>query len=123
GHLAGPLRVEVRDRHPSALGRQTPNRCRADARRAPGDEGAASFQPHGGASLYCAAVSSEPAPVAIVGGTGALGFGLALRFAGAGTPVVVGSRDAERAQEAAERVRGRLADDAPARGAVNQEAV
>jgi len=36
----------VRDRHPSALGRQTPNRCRADARRAPGDEGAASFQPH-----------------------------------------------------------------------------
>ena len=68
-------------------------------------------------------MSSEAAPVAIVGGTGALGFGLALRFARAGTPVVVGSRDAERAQEAAERVRGRLADDAPARGAVNQEAV
>jgi 8-hydroxy-5-deazaflavin:NADPH oxidoreductase len=68
-------------------------------------------------------VSSEAAPVAIVGGTGALGFGLALRFARAGTPVVVGSRDAERAQEAAARVRGRLGHDAPARGAVNQEAV
>ena len=44
-------------------------------------------------------------PVPIVGGTGALGFGLALRFARAGVPVVIGSRDAGRAQEAAERVR------------------
>ena len=68
-------------------------------------------------------MSSEPAPVAIVGGTGALGFGLALRFARAGTPVVIGSRDAERAREAAGRVRERLGDKAPARGAVNQEAV
>jgi len=75
------------------------------------------------ASLYCAAVSSEASPVAIVGGTGALGFGLALRFARAGTPIVIGSRDAGRAEEAAGRVRERLGDDAPARGAVNQEAV
>ena len=42
-------------------------------------------------------------PVCIVGGTGALGFGLALRFGLAGVPVVIGSRDAHRAQEAAER--------------------
>jgi 8-hydroxy-5-deazaflavin:NADPH oxidoreductase len=76
-----------------------------------------------GASLYCAAVSSEAPPVAIVGGTGALGFGLALRFARAGTPVVIGSRDAGRAEEAAGRIRERVGDDAPARGAVNQEAV
>ena len=49
-----------------------------------------------------------PEPVCIVGGTGALGFGLALRLGRAGVPVVIGSRSAERAQEsaahAAERV-------------------
>jgi len=43
--------------------------------------------------------------VCIVGGTGALGFGLALRLARAGTPVVIGSRDAGRAEEAASRAR------------------
>jgi 8-hydroxy-5-deazaflavin:NADPH oxidoreductase len=39
--------------------------------------------------------------VAIVGGTGDLGFGLALRLATAGVDVVIGSRDADRAAEAA----------------------
>lgn len=68
-------------------------------------------------------MGSEASPVAIVGGTGALGFGLALRLVRAGTPVVIGSRDAARAEEAAARVRERLGDDAPARGAVNPEAV
>ena len=43
-------------------------------------------------------MSSESAPVAIVGGTGALGFGLALRLAREGVPVVIGSRDAGRAR-------------------------
>lgn len=42
--------------------------------------------------------------VAIVGGTGALGFGLAARLARAGVPVTIGSRDAGRAEEAAGRV-------------------
>ena len=42
--------------------------------------------------------------VAIIGGTGALGFGLAVRWAIAGVPIVIGSRDAERAQEVAARV-------------------
>jgi 8-hydroxy-5-deazaflavin:NADPH oxidoreductase len=42
-------------------------------------------------------------PVCIVGGTGALGFGLAVRLGGAGVPVVIGSRDPERAREAARR--------------------
>jgi 8-hydroxy-5-deazaflavin:NADPH oxidoreductase len=42
--------------------------------------------------------------VPIIGGTGALGFGLALRLASAGVPVVIGSRDAGRAAEAAARV-------------------
>jgi 8-hydroxy-5-deazaflavin:NADPH oxidoreductase len=37
--------------------------------------------------------------VGIVGGTGPLGAGLALRLAAAGTPVVIGSRDLNRAKE------------------------
>jgi NADPH-dependent F420 reductase len=41
--------------------------------------------------------------IAIVGGTGALGFGLAVRLARAGTDVVIGSRDEGRAREAARR--------------------
>ncbi len=40
-------------------------------------------------------------PVCIVGATGALGFGLALRFGRAGVPIVIGSRDIDRASEAA----------------------
>jgi hypothetical protein len=40
-------------------------------------------------------------PVAIIGGTGALGFGLAARWSRAGVPVIIGSRDAGRAKEAA----------------------
>jgi 8-hydroxy-5-deazaflavin:NADPH oxidoreductase len=48
--------------------------------------------------------------VPIIGGTGALGFGLALRLAAAGAPVVIGSRDAGRAQEAAGRVLDRVPD-------------
>src|SRR4051794_36142172 len=42
-------------------------------------------------------------PVAIIGGTGALGYGLAIRWVRAGVPVVIGSRDADRAREAAQR--------------------
>ena len=42
--------------------------------------------------------------VAIIGGTGALGFGLAVRWAIAGVPIVIGSRDAARAEEVAARV-------------------
>jgi LPPG:FO 2-phospho-L-lactate transferase len=42
-------------------------------------------------------------PVCIVGATGQLGYGLALRLGHAGTPIVIGSRDAGRAQDAASR--------------------
>ncbi|HSV21206.1 MAG TPA: NADPH-dependent F420 reductase [Casimicrobiaceae bacterium] len=42
--------------------------------------------------------------IAIMGGTGELGSGLALRWSRAGHAVVVGSRDAERAREAAQRI-------------------
>jgi NADPH-dependent F420 reductase len=45
------------------------------------------------------------APVSIIGASGALGFGLAVRWGRAGVPVVIGSRDAGRADEAARRAR------------------
>jgi NADPH-dependent F420 reductase len=45
------------------------------------------------------------APVSIIGASGALGFGLAVRWGRAGIPVVIGSRDAERAEAAAQRAR------------------
>lgn len=47
-------------------------------------------------------------PVAIVGGSGALGSALALRLAAAGTPVLLGSRDLQRSTETAERLAARL---------------
>jgi NADPH-dependent F420 reductase len=43
--------------------------------------------------------------IAIIGGAGELGFGLALRFARAGAKVVIGSRDEAKAQEAAARAK------------------
>ena len=45
------------------------------------------------------------APISIIGASGALGFGLAVRWGRAGVLVVIGSRDAGRAQEAARRAR------------------
>jgi NADPH-dependent F420 reductase len=49
-------------------------------------------------------IAQSKQTVAIIGGTGALGFGLAVRWAIAGVPIVIGSRDAGRAAEVAERV-------------------
>jgi 8-hydroxy-5-deazaflavin:NADPH oxidoreductase len=59
--------------------------------------------------------------VPIIGGTGALGYGLALRLAREGTPVVIGSRDRVRAEEAARDVREQ-APDADVRGLENPDA-
>ncbi len=50
------------------------------------------------------------APVAIIGASGALGFGLALRLGRTGVPIVVGSRDADRAAETAGRLREQVPD-------------
>lgn len=47
----------------------------------------------------------SPEPVSILGATGALGYGLAVRLARTGVAVTIGSRDAARAQEAAGRAR------------------
>src|SRR4051794_40837398 len=62
-----------------------------------------------------------PDPIPIIGGTGALGYGLGVRLARAGQPIVIGSRKTERAQEAAERLRRDVAD-AEIEGLENGEA-
>jgi NADPH-dependent F420 reductase len=59
--------------------------------------------------------------IALIGGTGPEGKGLALRFAAAGEIVMIGSRYKERAVDAAEEVR-RLVPDAWVRGALNRRA-
>ena len=53
--------------------------------------------------------------LAVIGGTGTLGAGLAQRLAKAGYPVVIGSRSAEKAREAARALPG-------AQGATNADA-
>lgn len=63
----------------------------------------------------------DPDAIAILGGTGDQGLGLALRFAKAGRPVVIGSRVEERALSAAEQVRGAVPD-ADVRGFENSVA-
>ena len=47
---------------------------------------------------------SQHKHIAILGGTGALGSGLALRWAQAGHHVTLGSRDSERATEVAAKL-------------------
>jgi 8-hydroxy-5-deazaflavin:NADPH oxidoreductase len=53
---------------------------------------------------------SSPDPVAVIGASGALGFGLALRLARTGVPIAIGSRENARAAETAERAREILPD-------------
>ena len=60
-------------------------------------------------------------PVPILGATGALGFGLALRLAQAGVPIVIGSRRPDAAAEAAERLREQV-EGAEVEGLENPEA-
>jgi len=50
---------------------------------------------------------SASRPIAVLGGTGPEGFGLALRWARAGETVIIGSRDATRAQDAANKIKQR----------------
>jgi NADPH-dependent F420 reductase len=50
---------------------------------------------------------SASRPIAVLGGTGPEGFGLALRWAQAGETVIIGSRDATRAQDAANKIKQR----------------
>ncbi|MGB9072172.1 MAG: NADPH-dependent F420 reductase [Terriglobales bacterium] len=58
-------------------------------------------------------------PIAIIGGTGPAGMGLAWRWARAGETVIIGSRDALRAQHAAETIRQRVGPSAQVSGLDN----
>jgi len=60
--------------------------------------------------------------IAMLGGTGAQGSGLAYRLAQAGENVLIGSRDALRAQEAAKRLRERIGGDSQIEGMDNPSA-
>jgi hypothetical protein len=60
--------------------------------------------------------------IAFIGGTGPEGIGLALRFAAAGVPVIIGSRVGARAEAAAESIRAAVPG-AQAHGFENLEAV
>jgi NADPH-dependent F420 reductase len=64
-------------------------------------------------------VAGEAIP--IIGGTGALGYGLALRWARAGRPVVIGSRSEERAAQAATKL-SQAVPDAEIEGLPNEVA-
>ncbi|HTS34869.1 MAG TPA: NADPH-dependent F420 reductase [Candidatus Solibacter sp.] len=61
-------------------------------------------------------------PIAIIGGTGPAGMGLALRWARAGETVIIGSRDAKRAQEAAATIQKRVGATANVSGMENSAA-
>ncbi|MBI3664415.1 MAG: NADPH-dependent F420 reductase [Acidobacteria bacterium] len=61
--------------------------------------------------------------VAVVGGTGDQGFGLALRWAKAGRHVLIGSRVRSRAEDAAARVKSAVGVSAQVEGMENVEAV
>ena len=115
GELGRPVGVEVADHDLGALGGE-PRRDRgADPAGAAGDQRPSALEPHRAAAygrIHSRAVASDEA-IPIIGGTGALGYGLALRWARAGRAVVIGSRSAERAAEAASealRARSRRRD-------------
>lgn len=71
-------------------------------------------------------MSADPAtaarPIAIIGGTGPTGMGLALRWVRAGETVIIGSREQERAQQAAESIQRRVGDQARISGRENSAA-
>ena len=60
--------------------------------------------------------------IAVIGGTGPAGTGLALRWARAGETVIIGSRNAARAQQTAETIRKRAGANAQVSGMENSTA-
>jgi len=57
--------------------------------------------------------------IAVIGGTGPAGTGLALRWTRAGETVILGSRDAARAEQTAEAIRKRVGANAQVSGREN----
>jgi len=68
-------------------------------------------------------MSSQPRtpirPIAIIGGTGPAGMGLALRWARAGETIIIGSRDEQRAQVAAAAIQLKAGNQANVSGMEN----
>src|SRR4029077_2807164 len=60
--------------------------------------------------------------IAVIGGTGPAGMGLAVRWARAGESVIIGSRDVARAQQTAETIRKRAGANAQVSGMENSTA-
>ena len=60
--------------------------------------------------------------IAIIGGTGGQGFGLAVRWARAKYPVIIGSRVRERAEAAAQKANDAVGGGTPVRGLENRAA-
>jgi NADPH-dependent F420 reductase len=58
-------------------------------------------------------------PIAVIGGTGPAGMGLALRWARAGETIIIGSRDAHRAQQTAATIQQRVGAQASVSGMEN----
>lgn len=67
--------------------------------------------------------SRQKYKIAIVGGTGKEGKGLAYRWANAGHAVIIGSRKLEKAQNAVQDLKSLLSESAELIGMVNEEAV
>ena len=61
-------------------------------------------------------------PIAILGGTGPQGTGLALRFARAGETIIIGSRNRDRAQETAAKIQQAVGSGAEVTGEENSAA-
>jgi 8-hydroxy-5-deazaflavin:NADPH oxidoreductase len=61
-------------------------------------------------------------PIAVIGGTGSAGMGLALRWARAGETIIIGSRDEQRAQLAAVSIQKRVGAEAKVSGMENSAA-
>jgi NADPH-dependent F420 reductase len=61
-------------------------------------------------------------PIAIIGGTGPAGMGLALRWARAGEAIILGSRDEQRAQQAAASIQQNAGPNAKVSGMENAAA-
>ena len=64
-------------------------------------------------------MSEAPRPIAILGGTGPAGMGLGLRWARAGERIILGSRDPQRAQEAADKINQKAGNQARVSGMEN----
>ncbi len=61
-------------------------------------------------------------PIAILGGTGPAGLGLALRWARAGEDIIIGSRDAQRAKDSADKIKQKAGSNTRVSGMENSAA-